>query len=71
MLVDKLHMLVALQQDREIVKPGDDALQLHTVHKEHGHRRMGFAYIVEEQFLKVSALIVGHLVLLVRWKLTD
>jgi hypothetical protein len=61
MLVDKLHMLVTLQQDREIIKPGNDTLEFHSVDEKHGDGCVGFADIVQKQFLKVPALIVGHL----------
>ena len=60
MLVDELNMLVAFQQDRKIVEPGDDPLQLDAIHQKHGHRCVGLADIVQKQFLKVSALIIGH-----------
>ena len=60
MLVDKLHMLVALEQYREIVEPGDHPLQFHSVHQKHSDRRMGFADVVKEKLLKVPALIVGQ-----------
>ena len=59
MLVDKLHMLVALEQYREIIEPGDHPLQFYPVHQKHGDGRMGFADVVKEKLLKVPALIVG------------
>jgi hypothetical protein len=33
MFIDKLHMLIALQENRKIIKPCDNALQLDTVYE--------------------------------------
>ncbi len=56
MLVDQLRLTIAAQQDREIVKPGDDALQLDALHQKHGDRNLILAQMVEEHVLKVLPL---------------
>src|SRR3546814_687690 len=59
MLVDKLRMSVAAEQHREVVEPGDHALELHSIDQEHGHRRLRLAESIEKNVLKVVGL-VGH-----------
>jgi len=60
MLIDKLRMAITAQQHREIVKPGNDALQLHAIHQEYRDRRFGFANVVQEDILYVLGLFSGH-----------
>src|SRR5436309_3158634 len=45
-LVDKLRMTVAPQQQAEIVKPGDNPLQLHSIDEKDRQWRVGFANVV-------------------------
>src|SRR6202140_3543812 len=46
MLVDKLRMTVAPQQQAEIVEPGDNSLQLHSIDQKDRQCRFGFANVV-------------------------
>src|SRR3546814_19005507 len=59
MLVEKLRMSVAAEQHREVVAPGDHALELHSIDQEQGHRRLRLAERLEKNVLKVVEL-VGH-----------
>jgi hypothetical protein len=60
MLVDELRVPVATQKNGKIVKPGNDPLQLDTVHKEHRHGCFVFSHVVQENILNVLRLFVGH-----------
>jgi hypothetical protein len=51
MLVDKLRMAIAPQQQTEIVEPGDNSLQLHSVHQKNGQWRFGFTNMIKESVL--------------------
>ena len=51
MLVDKLRMAVAPEQQTEIVKPGDNALQLHPIDQKDRQWRFGFANVIEKRVL--------------------
>jgi hypothetical protein len=50
-LVDKLRMAVPAKQNAEIVEPGDDTLQLHTVHEKYREGDFVFADVVEKGVL--------------------
>src|SRR6478609_4547462 len=50
-LVDKLRMAVAPQQQAEIVEPGDNSLQLHSVDQKDRQGRFGFANVIKEGVL--------------------
>src|SRR3546814_20819707 len=63
MLVNQLRLPVAAEQQREIVEPGDDALQLDALDQEHGHRGLALAKGVEENILEILVFI-GHICLL-------
>jgi hypothetical protein len=60
MLIDKLRMAIAAQQHREIVKPGDDALQFDAIHQKYRDGRLGFANVIQEDILHVLGLFSGH-----------
>jgi hypothetical protein len=60
MFVDELGLAVAAQQHREIIEPGDDALELHTLHQEHGDGCLRAPQAVQEHILEVVDLI-GHI----------
>ena len=60
MLVDQLRMSVTAQQQGEIVKPCDDALEFHTVDKKNCNRSLVLPDRVKEHFLNVLILFVGH-----------
>src|SRR6185437_9098078 len=60
MLVDELGMPVATQKNGKIIKPGDDPLQLDTVHEENRHGCFVFSHMVQENILNVLRLLVGH-----------
>jgi hypothetical protein len=51
MLVDKLRVTVAPKQQTEIVEPGHDALELHSVDQKDRQWRLGFANVIEEGVL--------------------
>ena len=52
-LVDQLRMAIAPQQDAEIVKPADDALQLHTIDEKNGQWRFVLPDVIQECILQV------------------
>src|SRR5439155_22568785 len=60
MLVDELRMCVAAQQYREIIEPGDDALQLHAVHQEYGDRHLALPNVIQENVLNVLRFFRSH-----------
>jgi hypothetical protein len=51
MLVDKLRMTITTQEQTEIVKPGDNPLQLYAIHQKDRQRRLGFTNVIEEGVL--------------------
>jgi hypothetical protein len=59
-LVDELGVPVAPQQDREVVEPGDDALELDAVDQEDGHRGLVLAHMVQEHVLHILRFFSGH-----------
>jgi len=61
MLVDKLRLGIAPQQQAEIVEPGDYALQFDAVHEENRDRDFLLTHVVEEGILKVLCFFGGHL----------
>jgi hypothetical protein len=63
MFIDKLHMLIALQENRKIIKPCDNALQLDTVYEKHRNSGMGLTNIIQENLLQIAALFTGHLII--------
>src|SRR3981189_922744 len=50
-LVYKLRMTVAPEQQAEIVKPGDNPLQLHSIDQKDRQWRFGFANVIKEGVL--------------------
>src|SRR3546814_10516931 len=48
-LVDELRLAVAAQQQREIVEPGDDSLELDPLDEEHRHRGLVATQSVEKK----------------------
>jgi hypothetical protein len=56
MLIDKLGLTIAAQQNAEIVEPCDHALQFYTVNKEDGHRNFGLTHMVKKCVLKVLSI---------------
>src|SRR5580700_1666264 len=59
-LVDELGVPVAPQQDREVVEPGDDALELDAVDQEDGHRGLVLAHMVQEHVLHILRFFSSH-----------
>src|SRR6201996_2173287 len=51
MLVDKLRVTVAPQEQAEIVEPGDNSLQLHSIHQKDRQWRLGFTNVIKEGVL--------------------
>ena len=51
MLVDKLRVTIAPKQKAEIVEPGDNALQLHSIDQKDRQWRFGFANVIEKSIL--------------------
>src|SRR5262249_21270724 len=59
-LIDELGVCIPAQQHREIVEPGDDALQLHPADEIDRHRRLVLADVVEKDILDVLGFRGGH-----------
>jgi hypothetical protein len=59
-LVDKLGLRIAPQQQAEVVKPGDNALKFDAVNEKYRHGHLLFANMVEEGVLQVLHLFTGH-----------
>ena len=53
MLIDKLGMPIAAQQNAEIIKPGDDTLQFHAVDQEDCKRHLVFTDKIEKCVLEI------------------
>jgi hypothetical protein len=53
-------MPIPAKQNGKIVEPGDDPLELYTVHKEHRYRRFAFPHVVQEYVLNILRFLVGH-----------
>ena len=53
-------MLVSLQEQAKIVKPGDNALQFDAVYQKNGNGGMIFADRIEKNFLQIVAFIRSH-----------
>jgi hypothetical protein len=53
-------MPIAAQQDTEIVKPGNHALQLHPVHQKDRERDFCFADVIEEGVLQILTSFGCH-----------
>ena len=64
MLVDELRMTVAAQKHREVVEPGDDALEFDAVHQKDRDGRLVLAQMVQEDVLNVLCLFAHVLGLL-------
>ena len=65
-------MAIPAQQHREVVKPGDDALQLDAVDEENGDGSFGLAHMVQENILNILRFLSGHVrVLFVVWPRHD
>jgi hypothetical protein len=63
MLVDKLRLAIAAKQQREIVKPGNDALQFDAFDQKHGYGRLATAQGVQKDILEIL-IFIGHIGLL-------
>src|SRR5215831_2104146 len=59
-LVHKLGMRISSEQDREVVKPGHDALQLYAVHQKDRYRHLVLADVVQEDILNVLGFFSSH-----------
>jgi hypothetical protein len=57
MLVNKLRVRVAPEQDAEIVEPGNDALEFDAVDEEDRHGRLVLADVVQKYVLHVLRLV--------------
>jgi hypothetical protein len=53
-------MPIPAQQHREIIEPGNHALQFHAVHQKHGDRGFALADMVQEHVLYVLRFFSGH-----------
>jgi hypothetical protein len=53
-------MTIAPQQHAEIVKPGDNALQLHSVHEKYGQWRLLLANVIEKRVLQTLRAFCCH-----------
>lgn len=56
MLINQLRLAIAAQQNAEIIKPCNHALQLDPVDQENCDRYFGLAYVVQERILKVLSI---------------
>jgi hypothetical protein len=52
-LIDKLGMTIPPQQNRKLIEPRHNALQLYAVDKENRDRRFVFADVVQEHILNI------------------
>ena len=62
-LVYQLRLPIAAEKQREIIEPGDDALQFDALDQKHGHRSLAFAESVQENILEIL-IFIGHICLL-------
>jgi hypothetical protein len=53
-------MGIPAQQDREIIEPSDNPLQLHAIHQENGDRHFRLANAVQKYVLDALRFFVGH-----------
>jgi hypothetical protein len=60
-LIDKLRVAVAAQQDAEIIEPRDDPLELYAVDQEDGQRGLVLATGIEERVLEVLLSVIHGL----------
>jgi hypothetical protein len=60
MLVDELRMPVTPQENAEIIKPCDDALQLHAIDEKDREWRLIFANVIEESILQALHALGSH-----------
>ena len=60
MLVDKLRMVIAFEQNAEIVEPGDNSLELDAVHEKYRDRHLSFAHVVEKDVLETVGSLASH-----------
>ena len=51
MLVYKLRLAIAAQQNAEVIKPSDNALKFNTINQENCDRYFGLAYVIQERIL--------------------
>lgn len=58
MLVNKLDLTIAAQQDTEIVKPGDVPLQFHAIDQIDRNRCFAFADRIEKGVLEILWLLI-------------
>ena len=63
MLVDKLRMVIAFEQNTEIVEPGDNSLELDAVHEKDRDRHFSFADVIEEDVLETVRSLASHVFL--------
>ncbi|MBB3808649.1 hypothetical protein FHS81_000703 [Pseudochelatococcus contaminans] len=61
MLVDELGVTVPPEQHAEIVKPGDHALQFHTVDEEYRQRDFVLSDVVEKRILQILRAFARHI----------
>ena len=54
MLVDHLLLAVTEQNHHKVIKTGDDAPELETVHQKQGHRHLVPAHLIENSFLEID-----------------
>jgi hypothetical protein len=60
MLVDKLRVTVAPQEQAEIVEPGDNPLQLDSVDQKNRQWRFGFTNVIKEGVLQILCAVCRH-----------
>jgi hypothetical protein len=53
-------MSIAAQKHAKIIKPGNDALQLDTIHEKNGKRCLVFANMIEKRVLQALCSFGSH-----------
>src|SRR5208282_2357984 len=60
MLIDKLRMMIAAQKYREVIEPGHNPLQFHSIDQKYCDRRLVLSNVVQEYILQVLRFLGGR-----------
>lgn len=55
-------MAIPAQKKAKIIKPRDDALELHAIHEEDRERNFGLPNLVEKRILKILCPVIYHFI---------
>ena len=61
MFVNKLRVTIAAEKHAKIIEPGDNTLQLNSIHEEDRERHLVLAYKVQERVLQILGAFSSHL----------